>query len=69
MDKILGTPFYMAPELFTRHKYDEKCDMWAIGVIMFILLTGKPPFHGKTDKEITSQIKRGVFNKKCKYTK
>lgn len=46
MSKILGTPFYMAPELFNRKKYNEKCDMWAVGVIMFILLTGMPPFKG-----------------------
>lgn len=64
MSKILGTPFYMAPEVFNRKRYSEKCDMWAIGVIIFILVTGQPPFSGRNDKEIVEQIKEGRYKKK-----
>ncbi len=41
-----GTPTYMAPEMFTRKGYfGPKCDVWAMGVILFIMLAGFPPFH------------------------
>jgi calcium-dependent protein kinase len=42
--------------------YDEKCDVWSCGVIMFILLCGQPPFKGKTHKDIFDQIKIGSFS-------
>lgn len=41
---VVGTPFYMAPEVLDLQNYNEKSDMWAIGVILFILLTGTTPF-------------------------
>ena len=46
MTKVIGTPYYVAPEVL-RGSYDEKWDIWGIGVIMFILLSGSPPFNGK----------------------
>jgi serine/threonine protein kinase len=49
MTTILGTPYYMAPEIFNSNRYDEKSDMWSVGVIMFVMLTGRPPFYGNTD--------------------
>lgn len=49
MNKMLGTPYYMAPEIFTSSRYDEKCDVWSLGVILYILLTGSPPFYGNSD--------------------
>lgn len=39
MDSKLGTPFYISPEILTG-KYDKGCDMWAIGVVSFVLLSG-----------------------------
>jgi calcium-dependent protein kinase len=43
-------------------KYDERCDVWSIGVILYILLSGKPPFDGDNDEEITEQVKIGTYS-------
>ena len=61
-NKYVGSSYYMAPEIIKR-KYDEKCDLWSIGVIMYILLTGRPPFDGNDDDEILENVKKGVFDK------
>ena len=45
----------MAPEIF-KMKYNEKCDIWSCGVIMYILLIGTPPFTGEDIKEIANKI-------------
>ena len=58
LNKKVGNPFYIAPEVL-RRKYNEKCDIWSCGIIMYILLTGKPPFSGTTDKEILDKVERG----------
>ena len=59
-----GTPFYIAPEVLDQ-KYSEHCDMWSFGVIMFVVLFGFPPFHGKDDSEIYKKIRKG-FNSTTK---
>jgi len=46
-DKKMGSAMYMAPELVLRKNYNEKVDIWSIGIITFILLTGEPPFYAK----------------------
>mmetsp|Transcript_16923 Transcript_16923/g.28659 ORF Transcript_16923/g.28659 Transcript_16923/m.28659 type:complete len:291 (+) Transcript_16923:114-986(+) len=57
---IYGTPYYVAPEVLFS-EYDEKCDIWSVGIILYLLLTGKPPFNGKDDKEIVKKVRKGYF--------
>lgn len=58
-NKYVGSSYYMAPEIIKRN-YDEKCDLWSIGVILYILLTGRPPFDGNDDDEILENVKRSI---------
>ncbi|EAS02022.1 calcium-dependent kinase (macronuclear) [Tetrahymena thermophila SB210] len=60
MSQKLGTPYYIAPEVL-RHKYNEKCDVWSCGVIMYILLCGYPPFNAARDEDIMKKVEKGVF--------
>lgn len=55
-----GTLAYMAPEILTGTGYTNKCDLWSVGVVVFILLFGYMPFHGKHD-DICQAITRGRF--------
>ena len=58
---MLGTAYYIAPEVLGDN-YNEKCDMWSCGVIIYILLSGYPPFDGKTQAEILDKVKTGAFS-------
>ncbi|CAD8170533.1 unnamed protein product [Paramecium octaurelia] len=60
INEKFGTLYYMAPEVLKRN-YNEKCDIWSCGVILYILLSGIPPFGGKTDLEIQKSISYGKY--------
>lgn len=51
----IGTSFYIAPEVL-KNSYNEKCDLWSCGVILYILLCGAPPFYGTCEDEIFRKI-------------
>lgn len=52
-----GTPEYLAPEMVGRQRYGRPVDLWAIGVIMYILLSGNPPFYDDGDEDEDSRDK------------
>jgi calcium-dependent protein kinase len=60
-NKVIGSSYYIAPEVLERN-YNEKCDLWSCGVILYILLTGEAPFNGSNDNEIISNIKKGKLD-------
>ena len=57
----VGTPLYNAPEVL-EGKYNLKCDLWSLGVVTFMLLSGKPPFNGKDTQELDKRIKANDFD-------
>ena len=57
MTEMVGTKAYMAPEVFER-SYNEKCDVWSIGVMAHALLSGELPFNGQDDDDLICKIKQ-----------
>ena len=57
----VGTAYYVSPEIL-QGKYNEKCDVWSAGVILYVLLSGEPPFNGPSDSVIYSKIKKMKFS-------
>ena len=53
----------MAPEIIENGVYDYKSDLWSVGCILYLMLTGIPPFNGIEDSEIIAKVMRGKYYK------
>lgn len=62
LTKRCGTPYFVAPEILKGTPYDQKSDMWSVGIIIFCLLSGQLPFVGTRPLELYRSIISGVFN-------
>lgn len=61
MQTKAGTPYYISPEVLAGN-YDEKCDLWAAGCILYTLLCGYPAFCGDDDQEILQLVVKGKYD-------
>lgn len=56
----VGTPYYVAPEVLNG-AYGNKCDVWSLGVIAYMLISGTPPFYGKTDNDTLRAVQKNTL--------
>ena len=61
MEEKVGTLYYMAPEVILGN-YNKKCDVWSCGVILYIMLSGNPPFFSKNETKLKEKICKMEYN-------
>lgn len=61
MDEPLGTMAYAAPEMLQNKPYDCAVDIWSLGVITYVVLSGRLPFSGETDQAVARAVIRGLY--------
>ncbi|WVZ73205.1 hypothetical protein U9M48_021546 [Paspalum notatum var. saurae] len=59
MTGLVGTPYYVAPEVVAGREYTEKVDVWSAGVVLYLMLSGTVPFYGATAAETFEAVLRG----------
>lgn len=57
--QVCGTPQYIAPEVILRQGYGKPVDWWSMGVVLYEILVGCPPFFGETPEELFAQTING----------
>jgi len=58
----LGTGLYMAPEIMKYQQYDNKVDIWSLGICLYEMLYGEPPFMAKTEGELLRKVELNMIN-------
>ena len=64
---IIGTAEYMSPEQAQGQRATKKSDLYSLGAVMYVMLTGQPPFRGKTTLEVIQKHKFGQYDKPSRY--
>lgn len=62
MKTIAGTPYFISPEVL-QEDYGPECDIWSLGVVLYMLLTGKYPFDGANRADVFTKISIGKFKR------
>ncbi|KDD73135.1 protein kinase, partial [Helicosporidium sp. ATCC 50920] len=60
-ESLVGSAYYVAPEVLQR-RYGPECDLWSLGVVLYVLLSGLPPFWGRSEQDIFQSILRGALD-------
>lgn len=61
MSTYCGTHGYQAPEILKNQKYDCACDIWSLGIVVYVMLCGYPPFDSESNEENHKNIVAGKF--------
>lgn len=64
----IGTPLYLAPEVWKRRPYDQKCDMWSLGILLYEMMTFSFPFTGRDQKDLAQRVCLGKYTMPQKYS-
>jgi calcium-dependent protein kinase len=57
---LVGSLYNFAPEVIKK-EYNEKCDVWSCGIVLYMLLMGYPPFNGENNVEVIGNILKGTY--------
>ena len=58
---VVGTPYYLSPEIVQSNTYDFKTDIWSIGVLLYEMCALRPPFNGQNLHQLAMQIVSGSY--------
>jgi calcium-dependent protein kinase len=61
LSQRVGTPYYIAPEVLLK-RYNEKCDIWSLGIVMYMIIYNFPPFKGDNPLAVMQSISRDEIN-------
>ena len=58
---LVGTPNYIAPEVLLKQGYTQTCDWWSVGVILYEMIIGQPPFYAETTAGTQAKVRQKIL--------